>query len=223
VAVLIFDTETIGTTDKSVYEIAWLVFDGRVVREHRSFLIEEVFCDPARMSGAFFKNLVFSEYMPRLSSGQMILAPFGKVRDQWHADLISHKVSRILAYNIGFDFAALRYTAQSIGDRAKFSRWAMPYACLWANACLILGASKHYRTFCLANNFVSAKGNLLTNAETMLRFVLDDPDVTVPHVAQDDVLAELAIYRAIRSRKRSMLLDCAPRNPWAFVNNRVAS
>jgi hypothetical protein len=222
-SVLIFDTETIGTSDKSVYELAWLVFDGRIVLEHRSFLIEEVFTDPVRMSGAYFKHLIFSEYMPRLSSGQMTLSSFGRVRDQWHADLLSHRVSRIMAYNIAFDFGALRYTSQAIGDRARFSRWRMPYACLWANACLILGASKHYRAFCVNNGFISARGNLLTNAETMLRYVLDDPCASVPHVAQDDVLAELAIYRAIRSRKRAMLLDCAPASPWKFVNNRNAS
>ena len=104
----VIDTECVGLQDKSVYDFAWQIVDrkGQVYAEG-SYLVEETITNADRMMGAFYSKKIFSHYIPMLARGEITIKKWADVRAEFLADLDSHNVTAICAYNLGFDMGAL--------------------------------------------------------------------------------------------------------------------
>ena len=165
------------------------------------------------------KDRRFDKYNEMLENGTRMLASVSAI-NRW-LDKVAGKYDPILtAYNLSFDTGKCLNTGI---DLTMFSK----RFCLWHSAYTKWAHTKQYRNFACsvhAFNPPTKHGNMSykTNAETMARFVLGDPDlVDEPHTAIEDVIYyELPILKQlVRTTKKKDYMNPEPFN-WKAVQVR---
>ena len=63
---------------------------------------------------------------------------------------------------------------------------------------------KKYHKFCTDNGFVSKSGNISTSAETVYRFLTNNPDFEEEHKGLEDVEIEVKIFAECIKKKKRM-------------------
>jgi len=144
-------------------------------------------------------------YDDMLDNGTRMLASINAV-NRWLENVLGKYDPILTAYNIAFDVDKMNNTGI---DTSKFDK----RFCLWYAAQDKWGSKKAYREFILQlHEFTNRTGlgnmSYRTNAETMIKFVLGDPDFPdEPHTALEDALYyELPILKA--------LVNSTPKKRW---------
>lgn len=214
---IIIDTET--TQDAKVADFGAVVVDSKgKIHAQCAVLINGIYTDTENhplfftsdKDGIWSKDgqdKRYSTYTAMLEGGSRMLASVGAV-NRW-LDRVRDKYNPILtAYNLAFDLDKCRNTGI---DLTGFSK----SFCLWAAAFTQWGKSRKYLEFalsCHAFNAPTQFGNMTfkTNAETMARFVLGNPELpNEPHTALEDIVFyELPIFCALtKARSAKWLLN----------------
>jgi hypothetical protein len=213
----ILDTET--TQDAMVADFAGVICDrnGKVYTQI-AVLVKDIYTDSVNHplfhlygdSGDLWSKAGlpkrYNHYNKMVESGSRMIASVSSI-NRW-LDRAKVEYNPILtAYNLAFDVGKCENTAIDL------TMFDMRF-CLWYASVERWAKSKKYRQYILDNhNFIAPTdlGNMSyrTNAETMARFVLGEPDLPdEPHTALEDVIDyELPILRAVvkgSSRKNWM-------------------
>ena len=148
----------------------------------------------------------YDRYNAMVQNGQRMIATVSAING-WLAKVNAKYAPVLTAYNLAFD----RNKCQNTGiDLAMFEQ----SFCLWYAAFTKIGTTKNYRNFVLQTHAFNPPTKLRnmsykTNAETMCRFVLNNPTLEdEPHTSLEDARDyELPILLDIlkRSRKREYL------------------
>lgn len=217
---LILDTETANGLDCPLpYDIGYCIFDdstGEPLIE-RSFVVAEIFLDNELMGSAYYADKV-PQYWDDITEGVRSLRSIRTIRRIFWNDLKTCGVKAIGGYNMGFDTRAVRNDIRYI--TASFLRWFIPYGVelfdIWNMACTSILSTHEYIDFALVNNLVSAKGNILTSAEAVYKYLQNDADFAEAHTGLEDVRIEKDIYFAV---KRSGLNydETVKATPWMKV------
>lgn len=205
---LVLDVETANTTDDPfVYDIGGAVCDkyGNIYEEF-SFIVSDIFDnEPELMKTAYYAEKL-PVYYDGLSKGLFHKATFYNVREYIKQVIGRHKIFEICAYNAHFDTLATNKTQRWL-TKSKY-RYFLPYGlqvdCIWHMACQVICTQKAYRNFCIKYNFIKGSGRLMTDAETVYRYMLfDQPEFAESHTGLDDVRIEVAILaHCFRQKKR---------------------
>ena len=116
--ILVLDTETVGL-EGHVYDVGYAITNKRGdIALERNWLVEENFTDPKKMMGAFYAGKHFTHYARMLQDGDIRLTPWAEIVGTLRADMLTHGVDIIAAYNAGFDFRVLRQTHADLGGTA---------------------------------------------------------------------------------------------------------
>lgn len=119
---LVLDVETSGDFGwPLIYDIAWKIVDkhGNQYGETRSFVVEEIFCNPEIMTDAFYGRKIFTEYPYIFAKGQAILSSWDNIIETLRSDIEEHKVKVFCAYNASFDVRAIRLSDHYHSTRIK--------------------------------------------------------------------------------------------------------
>jgi hypothetical protein len=113
-----------------------------------------------------------------------------------------YKVSTFGAYNLQFDYKAIKYTEQ-LFNREKPSLAKMldtkskNLLCIYNLACETILQSPQYHQFAEENGYVSEAGNFQTNAEVCYRYITGETNYKEKHTALSDAEDETEILRYI--------------------------
>ena len=223
---LIIDTET--TMDDKVADFGAVVINRKGEIQHQAgILVNGIFTDRENHplfhnedAGDLWKrrnlNARYNNYNQMSQNGMRMLASVPAI-NSWLSKVNAKYSPALTAYNLAFDLDKCIKTGIDLSIFAdKF--------CLWYAAFDKWGHTKDYRNFCLAVHAFNAPTALRnmsykTNAETMARFVLGNPDLPdEPHTALEDAIYyELPILkRLIATQKREKFLNPEPFN-WRKV------
>jgi DNA polymerase III epsilon subunit-like protein len=204
--VLVLDTETAntiadenGNLDMSnvlMYDCGWAVVDthGGVYVE-RSFVNRDVFCEERELMQSAYYAKKIPQYCAEIVSGQRIMSNTYEIRQQMLADMEEYGVCEVVAHNARFDVNALniilRYTTKS-----KFRYW-FPYGTIFWDTMKMARDVMHkmptYRQFCEEHNLLTKNGRLSTTAESLYKFIINDPTFVESHTGLEDVQIEREI------------------------------
>lgn len=199
--VLVIDTETANTIEQPMpYDVGYAIVDtetGEILTE-KSFVVAEIFLDKELMSNAYFAEKV-PQYWEGIKNGTRVMKSVCNIRKQIFADMKKYHVSKVGAYNMGFDNRATKNDIRYISG--SMIRWFFPYGtelfCIWNMACTSILNTKKYVKFALDNGFVSACGNVQTSAEIAYRYLTNQVDFVESHTGLEDVKIEVAIMLAV--------------------------
>lgn len=113
-------------------------------------------------------------------------------------DIAKFKVKKVFAYNVNFDKGSLK---RLFGER---------FNSLNVEFCDIITAiletkllTKKYCNFCIANNYITEKGNIMTKAEIVYRYLTNDLTFEEEHTGLSDCYIEYFILlTAINTHKK---------------------
>ena len=205
---IVGDIETANfAEDALAYDVGLAIIDRKGnVYDRKSFIVSEIFVDePDLMKSAYYAHKI-PEYLAEIERGGREVATFYKVvalLKEWNT---KYKPKAFLAYNAFFDMSGLNRTQRYI-TKSKY-RYALPYGlqvqCIWHMACQTICSQKKYYDFCIKNGFVSKAGNISTSAETVYRFLTNNPIFQEEHKGLEDVEIEAKIFAECIKKHKKM-------------------
>ena len=203
--VMVLDVETANTTDSKhndglVYDIGFTIIDkkGNIYAE-RSFCIKEIFDWVELMQSAYYaeKRPI---YYDKMRNKEMEKVSIWDARKRIQKAIEFFNIKEIYAYNASFDYTTLNNTVRYLSGSG--CRWFLPYGTqicdIWHIACQVLGTQKTFQK----ENIRNEKGNLLTNAERMYAYMIQDLDFEESHTGLEDAKIESQILaRCLRTHK----------------------
>lgn len=223
--ILVLDTETANDISFPLpYDLGYKIFNKKgEVKEIRSFCIYEIYVQQKEMMKTAYYADKLPEYEKELKNGERKLVRLNTARKIILADMKKYKITRVYAYNMGFDRRALNNDRKFV-TRNRYKEFfpdTTEFRCIWNMACQVLLARPSYIKFALANGYVSPSNNILTNAECCYRYITKDTSFEEVHKGIDDVHIEAEILLAcFRQHKR---MDTKPYSAcWMMVQRKRA-
>ena len=196
--VLVIDTETANSVEQPLpYDVGYAIVDtetGEILTE-KSFVVAEIFLDKELMKDAYFAEKI-PMYWDELKTGKRIMKSIFNIRKAIKSDMNLYNVSKVGAYNMGFDNRATRNDIRYLSG--SLIKWFFPYGteffCIWHMACTSgLLNSVNYVNYATTHGFVSDAGNIQTSAECAYRYLKNDPIFAESHTGLEDVKIEVEI------------------------------
>jgi hypothetical protein len=220
------DIETANhTEDALAYDLGLAIIDryGNVYARF-SLVIMEIFEGEADLMQSAYYAEKIPEYYEGIANGERevvsLYEAYKLVKDLCE----TFKVKAILAYNAFFDVSGMNRTQRYV-TKSKY-RWFFPYGipvhCIWHMACQTICSQKKYYDFCIDHGFVSASGNISTSAETVYRFITDNPDFEEEHKGLEDVEIEAQIF-AECIKKHKAMNRAINRGCWRIPQRKVGA
>lgn len=220
---IVIDTETADSVKRPLpYDIGYKIVNRKgEIAVARSFVVYEIFVGQKEMmKSAYYANKI-PQYEEDLKRGGRKLVRLYTARKQILDDIENYKISAVYAYNVGFDHRALN-NDQAFTTNNRY-RYFFPYGtefrCIWNMACQVLLARPSYIKYAKENNFISEKGNILTNAECCYRYLTRNPNFQEEHKGLEDVSIEIEILLACYKQHQKM--DTKPYTAcWRLVQKK---
>ncbi len=220
---IVLDTEGLGLNDtknkiygrQRSYDIGYVIRDkkGDIIKRF-SALTKEIFEDTKLMEGAYFADKI-SLYNKMIENKEIKKKLFINIVNELRKDLKRFKIKGIFAYNCNYDIVALVETAQYTlkncprltFTKTKKGKWRpnhekflqklldtkVEFYDIWTMACMTLCQQKTF----LANAKYTKKGNIITNAEEVYRYVSGEENFIEEHTAFSDACIESEILTRI--------------------------
>ena len=199
--ILTLDTETVGTFSRPiVHDFGWVTINrefNTLTKKH--YLVKELHIDqPWILKTSDFYGSKKAIYDKWIAEGSVEIKPWREIIAEFVADLKTVKV--MSAYNLAFDYKAINYTNQFFnnGDEKLMKLIdKKTMLCIWNLACDTILDTEDYKEYATMKNFISNKGNYLTNAESCYAYLTQNANFEEEHTALADVEIEVEILKHI--------------------------
>lgn len=213
---LVLDTETcplnpilnkVTGWNMLVYDIGYCIIDKKGnIYESGSYIVDEIFNNNRLMKSAYygFKKPL---YINELALGEHIMLPWTEVIDILNVVAEKYCIKGVYAYNAYFDMAALTTTNRFLkqGNYYPLENYNSYDIMKIAERALV--SQKAYGSFCDKHNFKTTSGRNRKNAETVYRYITDNPHYIEEHTGLQDALIESEILvKSLRQKKKTE--DC---------------
>ena len=196
----IIDTETTNTTDQPIlYNIAMMIIDNcGQVYDSLNFIIEDVFFGMADlMKSAYYADKI-PQYMEQIERGEIEVVTMAQAVLRIREMLTAYGVKVWMAHNARFDDNAMKTTERYL-TKSKY-RYLMPYGMTaWDTMKMaqdVIATKASYRKFCEDNGFMTKHKTPRpqVKAETIFRYITNDPEFIEEHKAYEDIDIERQIF-----------------------------
>ena len=203
--VLIIDTETANSVEQPLpYDIGYAIvnLNTKEIILKRSYIVAEIFFDKELIKGAYYAEKI-PHYWDDIKSGKRKVTCICNIRKQIKEDMQKYNVSKVGAYNMGFDNRATRNDIRFI--TASLVKWFFPYGTeffdIWNMACSSILNTENYINFAIRHNLISEKGFISTSAENAYRYIINDVEFSESHTGLEDVEIEIEIMFSVLTSK----------------------
>lgn len=193
--ILVFDTETVSLVSPLIYNLGYVISNGKETLLERNFLVNKTFNDLLLMSCAFYKNK-YPLYKIWIEQKKCKIYSWAAINRKMRQDIARYNVKCLCAYNASFDRRAFEYTNKMLK--------ALPCKKLATNSAPIediipyaenIIKKEDYALFCKKYNFITKKGNNQKTAEVVYRYLKNNVLFTEEHTALSDSEIELEILK----------------------------
>ena len=139
--------------------------------------------------------------------------PPEKFADIFTADVQNFKVKRLFAYNVNFDKGSIK---RLLGVE-KFMALNLEYCDIISGIVYTRLLTKQYVEFCKVHSFITEKGNIMTKAEIVIKYLTGNLNYEEAHTGLADVMDEyLILLTALSTHKK---IDWKPCVAWRLLKN----
>lgn len=205
--VLMLDTETTNSLDDPiVYDLGYEIFDleGNLW-DRNSFVNADVFLDAELMASAFFLDKV-PTYWRDIRQGKRELRTWASITRTLYKAILDNDVKIVCAHNARFDYRAIHLTQRY--ETSSRWRWVLPWGMEWWDtlkmARQVFADDEAYKTFCVANDFLTTYGKPKLTAEVLYKFITQNLQFEESHTGLEDVQIERKIFEYLVNRAPSI-------------------
>lgn len=201
--IMILDTETIGTFGTPlIHDIGFVIIDKNFNILHKDrYLVAELHKDAKWMlKTSDFFNEYEKEYHHARKTEK--IKYWSEISEEIVKLVREYKVSTFSAYNLQFDYKAIKYTEQMFNrNKQSFAKMIdqknKNLLCIYNLACETILQSPQYHQFAEENGYISNSGNYSTNAENCYRYITKNTGYIEKHTALSDAEDETEILHYI--------------------------
>lgn len=195
---LILDTETAPPmTSPLVYDLGMKVIDktGKTYARY-SFVIADTFLDMADICNSAYYAWKFPAYQEEIDMGKRKVVSWDMARMIANALIAKWQVRGVCAYNAEFDKLALDSTMKRLNKSGSFFQYNIDWWDIWTMAHDTVCNQKLYKEFCIKNGFLTKHKvpQIRRNAETVYRYMKQQPDFIESHTGAEDTDIEAEIF-----------------------------
>ena len=204
--IMVLDTETTNNNMESkfndglVYDIGFTIADKKGnIYAKRSYAVKEIFDWKELMDTAYYKNKL-PKYYEKLAKGEMKKETIWNIRKAIKTAMEYFNITEVWAFNANFDLTTLNNTVRYLSGSGcrYFFKYGTEICDIWHVACQTLGLQKTFQW----ENVRNDKGNLITNAERMFGYIVQDEAFEEEHTGLADAEIETKILaRCLASHK----------------------
>ena len=204
--IMVLDTETTNNNMESkfndglVYDIGFTIADKKGnIYAKRSYAVKEIFDWKELMDTAYYKNKL-PKYYEKLAKGEMKKETIWNIRKAIKTAMEYFNITEVWAFNANFDLTTLNNTVRYLSGSGcrYFFKYGTEICDIWHVACQTLGLQKTFQW----ENVRNDKGNLITNAERMFGYIIQDEAFEEEHTGLADAEIETKILaRCLASHK----------------------
>jgi DNA polymerase III epsilon subunit-like protein len=207
---MVLDTETVADA-RVPFDLGFTIIDrrGNIV-EQGNFFTAEIVDNPTGLyllCKDSFSRRKAAFYLEAAKQQPQNVMPFDII-----ADIINDKVAEcnatVCAYNAKFDVTVCENFAQALGMPYFFAPGTEVWD-IWNIALNIFCKSRNYVNFARANGFVTEKNNVSSSAETVYRYLTNNPAFIESHTALDDTNIEAEILAQAFKRHKPLVTEFA--------------
>jgi len=205
----VFDTETVGIDKKWIYDLGLVIVakTGKALYKKR-WIIDEIINIPNIEQMAFYGDKIKKFYNKEQA------VKFALAREEFRDIMKYFEVNVITAYNLQFDMSAIKDTLQKLEIGNKFLNNPVDYFDLWNASCNSIFQQKYYKVIARQQNWLTEKGNFLTNAEVAYRYITGNYNFVESHTALEDAEIESTILQEICRQKKGFQKNQIIHMPW---------
>lgn len=180
-----------------VYDCGWAVADTHGnIYETASYVNRDIFNDERDLMRTAYYGWKIPIYVEDLRAGRRKMATTWEIRQAMLDTIAKYDIKEWAAYNARFDQNALNNT-QRYHTGSKYRYW-FPFDSVEVWDILkmardVVAPMPTFQDFCNKHGFISGNGKPSTSAETVYRFIINDPEFEESHTGLEDVLIETAI------------------------------
>lgn len=207
---MVLDTETVADA-RVPFDIAFTIIDrkGNIV-ETGQYYTAEIVDNPTGLyllCKDSFSRSKADFYLAAAHNEPENIMPFDII-----ADIINDKIKEydatVCAYNAKFDVTVCNNFAKAL-DMSYFFTPETEIWDIWNIALNIFCKSRNYVNFARDNGFVTPKGNVSSSAETVYRYITNNPTFVESHTALNDTGIEAEILAKAFARHKALVTDYA--------------
>lgn len=187
--IMIFDTETAGTSSKPfAYNVGYVIYntDTKETLVSKDFVAEQVWHNNMLFSSAYYAEKR-PLYVNSMRAKKTKMTKFGYICQEMIRDIKAFDVSSAYAYNSPFDENVFNYNCDWYKCANPFDNIPIFDIRGYVHSFLV---NEDYLSFCEKNECFTEKGNYSTTAETAYQYITNNPDFKEEHTALADSLIE---------------------------------
>lgn len=207
---MVLDTETVADA-RVPFDLGFTIIDrrGNIV-EQGNFFTAEIVDNPTGLyllCKDSFSRRKADFYLAAAKEQPQNVMPFDIIADIIN-DTIKNYNATVCAYNAKFDVTVCENFAQALGMPYFFAPDTEVWD-IWNIALNIFCKSRNYVNFARANGFVTEKNNVSSSAETVYRYLTNNPTFIESHTALDDTNIEAEILTQAFKRHKPLVTEFA--------------
>lgn len=206
---MVLDTETVADA-RVPYDVAWIIVDreGQVYERFNALTAEVLHNETLRY---LIKKDSFAKRKAAfyLDDNPAEIMPFERIFCEFEYFYRIYKPV-VVAYNAAFDVKVLNdYSNVLIG--INFFSDEVEVWDLWNMTLNTICDSSNYVRWCIDSGFITEKGNISCNAESVYSYLTKNETFTEDHTALSDCEIEAKILQAVFDRKKKLNTKmCSP-------------
>lgn len=189
-------TQSIKGTNALCYDIGLAIIDkkGNIYTKY-SYVVKEIFFNNTLMRSAYYYKKV-PQYLEDIIQGTRTIQSFEYIENKIKEIYQQWNCKAIIAHNAKFDFYSIRTTARHIYKNSHYQVFNDDF--IWWDTLKmtkdVTKLRKTYKHFCKKYNFLTKSKQPQLKAETLYRFLTNNPYFKEAHTGLEDVLIEKEIF-----------------------------
>lgn len=190
---IVFDTETTDLDKCFAYDVGYIVIDEECnVLAKKHFIIEQIWHNLPLFESAYYKEKR-PLYYKLMQGKKAILTKWGYMVSELIRDMKKWEVVAVYAFNCDFDKRVFEFNCNWYHTRYPFE--ATPIYDIMGYSSQFITNTDEYLQFCDEHQLYTESGNYTGNAETVYRFVTNNPEFEEAHMGLQDSEIEMAILK----------------------------
>lgn len=188
---LVFDTETISTEKRFIYNIGYVIVDpdGKYLVE-RDMLVRQVYDNKPLFETAYYANKR-PLYLSKMKGRQTKKVSWGEACRVMLKDIKQYHVLDGFAFNSPFDVGAFYFTHNFFGNKRRPLDGIKVHDI--RKLIKVFTETEEYKEWCKANGFLTAKGRPQETAEVVYAYITANSNYVEEHTALEDSRIETEI------------------------------
>jgi hypothetical protein len=192
--VCIFDTETTSIDKPFAYNIGWCIFDtdNRQIIYKADYVAEQIWHNLELFTTAYYAEKR-DWYIGQMRSRKITMEKLGYITQLMCRIFKEYDVQAAYAYNSNFDVRVFSFNCDWFKIKNPFDN--IPIYDIRGYVHKKIAFDPDYQKFCEKYGLYTDSGNYSTTAESVYKYITNDPDFEESHTALSDSLIELDILK----------------------------